>query len=152
MADLCAWDFGTWTYTLAANGQAANIRLGTKDFLIQQIPPISAGTGHGLPCAMWVPGAVTPPSNCNGFDGIACRACSSGFVLNATDASCRAVGAANPLLSTPILIAVIVGAVVGFLIVILMIAWCIACCSRPSIAKGAQSNSNSGMPPITYAV
>jgi len=33
-ADKCAWKFGT-TYT-TANGQKANMKLGARDFLIQQ--------------------------------------------------------------------------------------------------------------------
>src|SRR5256885_10939633 len=33
-ADKCAWNFGT-TYT-TANGSSANMKIGTKDFLVQQ--------------------------------------------------------------------------------------------------------------------
>lgn len=49
-ADKCAWDFGT-TYT-APNGSRANIRLGTRDYLLQRLWVPTRKGGH---CAIALP-------------------------------------------------------------------------------------------------
>src|SRR5262249_17734567 len=51
-ADKCAWTFGTEYHT--ANGARANMRLGTRDYLIQQ-NWVNAGAGY---CSLEGPGGI----------------------------------------------------------------------------------------------
>ncbi len=59
-ADYCAWKFGTTTTT--ASGQKTNMRLGSRDFLIQQV--------H---CTLHTAHTACLSATCSGLGGQVCR-------------------------------------------------------------------------------